>query len=907
MRLSLVAVLLAALALVLALFGGGNRARGPTAAKAAAPSPGIEIGPEYPVAAPVFVSRAAWQTKPKMAFDGTNYLVVWHEDRGFQFGDVYAARVAPDGTDLDPYGIPVAVTSASETSPSVAFDGTNFLVTWTRSDVYPQGDVYGARISPAGAVVDVGGFPITTAPNLQDYSAVAFDGTNYLVSWMSGSVPTHIYAARVAPSGAVLDPDAIAVSTASGSQGLPDVAFDGENYLVVWEDQRNGAADVYGARVTPAGTVLDPSGFAVSSATDVQWAPRLAFDGTNFLVVWEDGRNSEIWDVYGARVAPDGTVLDSSGIPISTATDFQLTPSVVFGDTSFTVVWTDDRSGERAYGARVSSAGVVMDPNGIPISTSGGGFPGIGFDGTNYLVGWQRSEPGTGKQDLYAARVDTSGGVLDPDGRAIDRLAPSDQYVDALGFDGTNYLAVWQDYRAGNSDIYAGRVTEGGGRLDGTGIPVATGPDDEVDASVTFDGADYLVAWEVDRPGPHQDVFGARISPSGTLLDPGGIAISSLGSNEAHPAAASDGSSSLVVWADSRNAAKDRLPYCAKCGPPPPPPPPPPPEWDIYGARVDGSGAVLDSGGIAISTRSPDQLDPAVAFDGTNYLAVWADGPYAQDDIYGSRVSPGGSVLDPGGIVIATGFDDQDAPAVGSADHQSFVAWEDTQAPDYDIDGARVDANGTVLDPNSIQVSGAPGNQMSPAVAFDGLDYLAVWADNRDGDDLNPAFKLYGSRVDTTGSVLDPNGMHVSDWPWSGPAVVRGSSGAGLAYGRLGTEPPYGGALRAFFRFASDPGAPPPPPPPPPPAPPPPPPPPASPPPPPPPPPPTRPRCVVPRVVGRTLASARRRIRRAHCRVGRVRRVHSRAGAGRVVAQSPHAGARRLAGSRVNLTVSRGR
>src|SRR4029078_6926952 len=96
MRLSLVAVLLAALALVLALFGGGNGARGPTAAKAAAPSPGIEIGPADPGAAPVFVSRAAWQTKPKMAFDGTNYLVVWQEDRGFQFRAVYTARARRD-------------------------------------------------------------------------------------------------------------------------------------------------------------------------------------------------------------------------------------------------------------------------------------------------------------------------------------------------------------------------------------------------------------------------------------------------------------------------------------------------------------------------------------------------------------------------------------------------------------------------------------------------------------------------------------------------------------------------------------------------------------------------------------------------------------------------------------------
>jgi glucose/arabinose dehydrogenase len=66
-------------------------------------------------------------------------------------------------------------------------------------------------------------------------------------------------------------------------------------------------------------------------------------------------------------------------------------------------------------------------------------------------------------------------------------------------------------------------------------------------------------------------------------------------------------------------------------------------------------------------------------------------------------------------------------------------------------------------------------------------------------------------------------------------------------------------------------------------------------------------RCRVPRVVGLRLATARSRIRRAHCRVGRVRQQRSSRARGRVVAQSPRPGARRARGSRVHLTVSRGR
>jgi subtilisin family serine protease len=65
--------------------------------------------------------------------------------------------------------------------------------------------------------------------------------------------------------------------------------------------------------------------------------------------------------------------------------------------------------------------------------------------------------------------------------------------------------------------------------------------------------------------------------------------------------------------------------------------------------------------------------------------------------------------------------------------------------------------------------------------------------------------------------------------------------------------------------------------------------------------------CVVPAVVGRLLRSARARIERAGCRVGRVRRSRSRARAGRVAKQHPQPGTRLAARGHVNLTVSRGR
>jgi PASTA domain len=66
------------------------------------------------------------------------------------------------------------------------------------------------------------------------------------------------------------------------------------------------------------------------------------------------------------------------------------------------------------------------------------------------------------------------------------------------------------------------------------------------------------------------------------------------------------------------------------------------------------------------------------------------------------------------------------------------------------------------------------------------------------------------------------------------------------------------------------------------------------------------PKCKVPRLVGKTLARARRLIRVAHCSVGRIRRVRSKRARGRVVSQRPRAGRVLAATAKVNLVVSRG-
>ena len=69
------------------------------------------------------------------------------------------------------------------------------------------------------------------------------------------------------------------------------------------------------------------------------------------------------------------------------------------------------------------------------------------------------------------------------------------QILTAVSFNGTNYLVAWADYRNGNYDIYGARVTPDGAVLDDAGIAIYTGALNQAYASIASDGCDWLVAW----------------------------------------------------------------------------------------------------------------------------------------------------------------------------------------------------------------------------------------------------------------------------------------------------------------------------------------------------------------------------------------------------------------------------
>lgn len=688
----------------------------------------------------VYVPAAGDQAAPRIASDDTTAFVVWYDRRSGTSYDIYGARIDEDGNILDPAGILIARGNSYDPNPDVAFDGTNYLVVWHYNESGNPYNIYGTRVSKQGVVLDTEPFVISEATGAQMNPRAAFDGTNYLVVWYDsrGGISYDIYGTRVDQNGNVLNIAGIAISTAANQQYFPDVSFDGTNYTVVWQDERSGTYDIYGSRIAQNGSVSDPMGIRISDAADEQSRPSIDFDGTNYLIVWDDHRSGSEYDIYGTLLETDGNVLNPAGIEISTATENQYMPSVSFDGTNYLVAWHDHRDGANydIFGARVNTSGAVQEPSGISIANMDVQqlTPAVISYSGQWLTVWRDSRNG-GYADIYGSRISASGTVTDADGILIASSA-QDQGKPAVASDGINYLVVWEEARSGGytKDIYGMRIDASGRQLDEDAIAISTSTGSQQYPAVAFDNnSTYLVVWQDDRSGTN-DIYGARVSASGNVLDPPGIAISTATGRQRFPSVAFDGTNFLVVWGDERGGSSTD---------------------DIYGTLVEpDDGNVVTPSGNVIADDANWQDNPSVAFDGTNYLVVWDDygsGTF-DEDIYGVRVNQSGNPIDASSIAISTADNGQYRPVVAFDGTNYLVAWFDRRNSNADdIYATRVNQAGTILDAAGTPIIAFTGTQQYPFIVFDGTDYL-VGCENYQSESVQ---NVLGAVVNTSGTVSE--------------------------------------------------------------------------------------------------------------------------------------------------------
>jgi hypothetical protein len=437
---------------------------------------------------------------------------------------------------MDTSGIPIRQTDMdTEEYPSVGWNGNNFIVTWRSVN---QSSILGAQVTPEGEVlvpdsINLGG----DACYNQKRPAIASDGTNAMVVWEHQVDVDNwsVCGRRLDSEGNIFGPRK-QISIGSNTQANGSAAWNGENFLVVWQDLREGRyADLYGIRIDTAGEAIDPAVFTICRHQERSENPEVAWNGESFLVVWQDRRNNVDWDIYGTLVSADGVVSDTNGFAIATVTGspgnafHEESPALDWCGESYLVVWLYDSGGTHPLRIMAQRVSATSDLLGSEIELSTDGYltpyceaPQIAWGDTSYLLVFAARRFDWAPFSIWACMVNAEMSEVDKFLICGDELSLGDlNHIDpVVAWGAGQFLVVWKDDRNRDYDIFAARVNEQGSLLDPDGFPVIVGDENPELLSLTYDGTNFLIAWL-----SGENAYCTRITPQGVVLDPQGMRI----------------------------------------------------------------------------------------------------------------------------------------------------------------------------------------------------------------------------------------------------------------------------------------------------------------------------------------------------------------------------------------------
>ncbi|MFB0536813.1 MAG: PKD domain-containing protein, partial [Anaerolineae bacterium] len=374
---------------------------------------------------------------------------------------------------------------------------------WLAAAVYP------VTVDPP---IEGGNFGIGSASGMEPRPDVAYNSTNqeFLVVWQDTS---GLYGRRVRYDGTLLG-NQITIFPLGGPQNLA-VAYNStrNEYLVVYGGYSQGVSAIGGQRLSATGSLLGMY-IVISYISQIyQHDPDVAYDPVQdrYLVVWErrEGTGADDpYDIYGKLVSATGS--PGSDIAICVRGESQQEDArVAYNSASgqYLVVWRDVGD---VYGRRVNSDGAPVGSSfGIETNPYPQKGPAVACSGGSEgcLVVWYENDDA-----IYGRLVSNEGVpaaqrfvVADATG---NQKNPDVVYHATLG----EYMVVWDDKRDDGGDIYGQRVSVTGTLLgEDFAIAHAYGTTQEYPAVAHINHGStakgYLAVWQ------HQDrvVYGQRI------------------------------------------------------------------------------------------------------------------------------------------------------------------------------------------------------------------------------------------------------------------------------------------------------------------------------------------------------------------------------------------------------------
>ena len=340
---------------------------------------------------------------------------------------------------------------------------------------------------------------ITNDPEHSDFPALQWTGSEFGIAWVDTreDINGEIYFARITSDGIKIG-DNVRITNDPSVSRNPDLAWTGSEFGLVWSDGRTSASSlqIYFTKITRDGTKI-LGDLRITNTSSHMESPSLEWTGSEFGVA--SMNTTTDGQLYFNRIDINGNKIGGD-IQIGYCGDASnQKPSLKWTGSEFDVAWAGGSgSVYQIYFARISSSGTrignvvsitVYDPR-----TGRRNYnPSLEWTGSEFSVIWSvDSMSGSITPGLYFIRITSDGNILS-----------SETLIEAGGPRPTSLVWTGSEFGVGYSSWFF-RLTSDGTKIGDT----ISGPWDG--HSVEWTGSEYAVSW-TDRRDGNAEIYFARI------------------------------------------------------------------------------------------------------------------------------------------------------------------------------------------------------------------------------------------------------------------------------------------------------------------------------------------------------------------------------------------------------------
>jgi flagellin-like protein len=186
---------------------------------------------------------------------------------------------------------------------------------------------------------------LTFTTNDSESPKIAFNGDNIHVIWCEQlyEFDSEIYYKNSSDNGVTWSDNVNLTNNLNDSRN-PEIAINGDNIYLVWtQELSDGSTEIYYKNSTDNGVTWGTD-FRLTYNSSSSFNPNIAVNGSNIHVVWDDYRNGNA-EIYYKNSSDNGATW-SSDVRLTNAIDYSYFSKIAVNENNIHIVWTDERDGE---------------------------------------------------------------------------------------------------------------------------------------------------------------------------------------------------------------------------------------------------------------------------------------------------------------------------------------------------------------------------------------------------------------------------------------------------------------------------------------------------------------------------------------------------------------------------------